>query len=132
MNHKIAAELKALYKKDQALRKAYLKNPKKHPWNEQIDHSNTTQLKEIIGEIGWPTISKVGRVASVQAWLLCQHADHNLKFQKKCLRLMKAEPKEEVEPWNIQYLEDRIAVSEERPQRYGTQFHKNSSGIVDN
>lgn len=34
-------------------------------WDNSVDERNTARLKEIITEIGWPTISKVGEEASL-------------------------------------------------------------------
>lgn len=122
----IIDELKSMHDRDQAMRHNVVKNP--NLWDDELDLKNTARLKEIIKEIGWPTISKVGEESSNQAWLLAQHADHDLEFQKKCLSLMKAETKSEVSRPNIAFLEDRIAASEKRPQLYGTQFFKNADG----
>lgn len=36
-------------------------------WDDSIDHRNTARLKEIVQEIGWPTIPKVGAEASQAA-----------------------------------------------------------------
>lgn len=41
---------------------------------------------------------------------------------------MKSEPKNDVNKRNIAYLEDRVAVSDGRPQVYGTQFYEDSDG----
>lgn len=90
--------------------------------DEQIDFNNTEEMKRIVGKIGWPTISKVGKEGSFNAWLLVQHADHDVSFQKQCLELMLAEPPSEVAPENRAYLEDRVRVKEGRLQLYGTQF----------
>lgn len=122
----IIRALQSMVKKDQSMRKRTEKNP--DSWDVSIDHQNTEQMKKIVGKIGWPTVSKVGKKSSSHAWLLVQHADHDLKFQKKCLDLMKAEPEGEVEKMHMAYLEDRIAVAEGRPQIFGTQFFKDSNG----
>lgn len=90
--------------------------------DEELDSKNTQRMKEIIAEIGWPTVSKVGKDISYVAWLLVQHADRDVVFQRHCLDLMKAEPVDEVNIRNIAYLEDRVCVNEKRPQVYGTQF----------
>ncbi|EKE07179.1 MAG: hypothetical protein ACD_18C00174G0005 [uncultured bacterium] len=89
----------------------------------KIDQENTQRLKEIIDRIGWPTKSKVGENSAHYAWLLVQHADQDLEFQKKCLELMKQEQKEELEQEDIAYLEDRILVAENKQQLYGTQWY---------
>lgn len=88
-----------------------------------LDAKNTERMKEIVDAMGWPTISKVGPEISNQAWLLVQHADHDLAFQKHCLELMKNAPEGEVSKRNMAFLEDRIRVNERKRQLYGTQFH---------
>src|SRR5260370_27596485 len=74
------------------------------------------------------TRSTVGKYASESAWLLVQHADHDLAFQKMCLDLMKAQAAGEVSPANMACLEDRGRVGEGRPQFYGTQFYADEAG----
>jgi hypothetical protein len=88
---------------------------------------NTQRMKEIIAEIGWPTRSKVGD-ASWRAWLLVQHSDHDLDFQRECLRMMIEQPAGEVRLKDIAYLDDRTRVYEGRLQLYGTQFYVDETG----
>lgn len=85
-------------------------------------NKNTAVLKDVIDSIGWPTISKVGFEASGVAWLVAQHSDYDLDFQKHCLKLMKSEPEDEIRKQNIAYLIDRVRKNEGKPQLYGTQF----------
>ncbi|MBI2482281.1 MAG: hypothetical protein HYV76_01825 [Candidatus Vogelbacteria bacterium] len=97
----------------------------------KLDKENTIKLKSIIQEIGWPTISLVGKKASWGAWLLVQHADHDVKFQKKCLSLMKRvylNNKKNILPANIAFLEDRILISERKKQKFGSQFKVDKRG----
>jgi hypothetical protein len=87
------------------------------------DQANTSFLKDLVAEKGWPTITAVGPRASGNAWLLVQHADHDPAFQLKALRLM--EPlvaKGEVSKSNYAYLYDRIMLKLKGKQRFGTQF----------
>ena len=109
---------------DQAMRTRALENDMiiESEEDNTLDARNTKRMKEIVAEIGWPTISKVGKDISNYAWLLVQHADHDLAFQKQCLEMMRQQPKGEVASSDIAYLEDRIRVHEGRPQLYGTQF----------
>ena len=79
-------------------------------------------MKEIIDEIGFPTIPLVGKEGSHNAWLLIQHADRDIEFQEKCLELMESANPDVVIQKDIAYLEDRIRVNGKRPQLYGTQF----------
>ena len=121
----ISRALDSMYKNDQDARLGHLE--KNQVWDANIDLDHTNQLKQIVNEIGWPSIAKVWKESSSHAWLLCQHADHDLEFQKKCLHLMQLESKENIDQTNIAYLEDRIAVSEGRKQRYWTQFFKDAN-----
>jgi tetratricopeptide (TPR) repeat protein len=90
-----------------------------------IDTQNTARMKDIIARKGWPTRTLVGQRASHAAWLLVQHADLDLEFQKQCLPLLeKAVAQGEATPANLAYLTDRVLVAEKKPQRYGTQFHE--------
>jgi hypothetical protein len=120
----IAEEINEIYVKDQEMRKRALENNGIIDGDEfeTVDQRNTERMKEIVERIGWPTISKVGEDVSNDAWLIVQHADHDVEFQKQCLTLMKAAEKGDVSLRNIAYLEDRVAVNEKRPQIYGTQF----------
>ena len=117
----IASELEAMATIDQDMR---AKNLLDDSWNEEVDKRNTERLKRFIEEIGWPTISKVGESGAHNAWLLVQHADRDVAFQKKCLELMKEIPKSEVAQRDVAYLEDRVMANEKGTQMYGTQFRQ--------
>jgi hypothetical protein len=91
----------------------------------QLDEQHVRRLKQIIDEHGWPGNSLVGRDGADAAWLIVQHADFDLPFQKRCLELLEAAPAKEGEPKNIAYLTDRVLVNENKPQRYGTQLGDN-------
>lgn len=96
-----------------------------------IDKNNTRELKGIISKYGWPTISLVGKKASNAAWLIVQHADYDIKFQKRVLDLfkkIKAENPKNINSQNIAYLTDRILVKEKKKQIFGTQFYWNKQG----
>ena len=88
-----------------------------------VDVANIAWLKQVIEKNGWPTKTMVGQDGAFAAYLLVQHADLDLNFQRACLVLMKAaERGGEADALHVAYVEDRIAVAEKRPQRYGTQF----------
>lgn len=89
-----------------------------------VDRENTARMHEIVDEVGWPTKRMVGADGTRAAWLLVQHADHDVAFQRRCLGLMQALQKEqEVYRIDAAYLTDRVLVNEGKPQIYGTQFH---------
>ncbi|MBI5405741.1 hypothetical protein HY972_01775 [Candidatus Kaiserbacteria bacterium] len=125
MNTKLATELQKMVDSDQ---KAIQKRQKKGVVNVRILKLNTKRLKEIVASYGWPSVSLVGKEGSKNAWLLVQHAYHDLRFQKKCLALMSRAAKknpEDIIPMHIAFLTDRIRVNEGKPQKFGTQFYTN-------
>lgn len=121
----ISSEILKMAEVDQEMRHRVMANGGifENKEDEEIDITNTSRMIEIVKEIGWPTVSKVGAEASRMAWLLVQHADHDVNFQKEALELMKAEPFSEVNLKDIAYLEDRVRVNSKLPQIYGTQFY---------
>lgn len=116
---KIATEIKQMVEIDQNMRE---RSEEDNFWDEEVDARNTARMKQIVAEIGWPTVSKVGKEGANNAWLLVQHADHDVVFQEQCLSLMKESPEGEVNRTDIAYLEDRVRVNQGRGQLYGTQF----------
>jgi hypothetical protein len=123
----IATELLAMAHVDQAMRTAAVKDMSQ--WDQSVDQRNTARIKAIVGEIGWPTISRVGAEASQSAWLLVQHAAAEPAFMKLCLTLMRDAATGDVAPANMAYLEDRLLTMEGKPQVYGTQFRIIAGGI---
>lgn len=116
----IAESLLEMGRIDQEMRSRNLEDPEY--WSPKVDSGNTIRMKEIVSQIGWPTVSKVGSEASHVAWLLVQHADHDVDFQEQCLKLMKEAKEPEVSNKDIAYLEDRVRVNRKIPQLFGTQF----------
>lgn len=114
----IAKDLLQMAEADQRMRR-------EGPLDESVDKTNTQRMQEIVGQIGWPTISKVGKEASDAAWLIAQHADLNVDFQEQCLEAMSSSPEGEVEKEQIAYLTDRVRVNRGQKQLYGTQFYTN-------
>ena len=87
------------------------------------DHANTIMLKNIVSEQGWPQISRVGREAANNAWLIVQHADDDPLFQVRALRLMKPLLRRaEVNRASYALLYDRVLLVLSGKQYYGTQF----------
>lgn len=120
----LALEIEKMYVDDQAMRKRTLANDGivEEGNDETLDKRNTERMKDIVENNGWPTVSKVGSEVSRMSWLLVQHADHDVEFQKKCLALMQSESEGEISKIDAAYLEDRVRVNEGRLQLYGTQF----------
>lgn len=83
------------------------------------DSARAVQLRAILDRYGWPGRSLVGAAGSSAAFLIAQH---NAALQHDALRLMRALPPGEVSPSDQAMLEDRVLVSDGKPQRYGTQL----------
>lgn len=92
-----------------------------HPEMEDIHKANAQRLREIIKEIGFPTISKVGSEASDSAWLIIQHSINEPEFMKECYKMMEKSD-QDIHSKNKAYLYDRIQVFQGNPQKYGTQL----------
>jgi len=89
-----------------------------------VDRANTARLKVLFERCGFPDKDRHGERAQGDAWLLVQHADHDVAFQKSTLSLlekMAAQRGEPIRP-SFAYLADRVAVAEGKPQLYGTQL----------
>ncbi|MGI5216025.1 DUF6624 domain-containing protein [Plantactinospora sp. CA-290183] len=87
------------------------------------DVRRTDRLREVMDEHGWPDARLVGPDGASAAWLIAQHADHDVVFQRRALGLMcVAVAAGTADATELAYLEDRVAVNSGRPQIYGTQF----------
>lgn len=85
-------------------------------------YRNSEWLKQIVQEQGWLSDDKVSKQGELYAWLIVQHSDNDVEFQKLCLKLLKELPKTKERNQHIAYLTDRILVNEGKSQIYGTQF----------
>lgn len=100
-----------------------------NPEMEEVHLGNARRLQEIIVQIGWPAQEQVGEEASQAAWLIVQHAISLPSFMIGALALMKEQEKERtIDPVNLAFLSDRIAMYTNRPQSYGTQFVDDEQG----
>jgi hypothetical protein len=89
------------------------------------DQARTERLRQLVKDHGWPVPALVGDDGANAAWLIAQHADLDVAFQRHCLALLEraAASVPSLRP-HVAYLYDRVAVNEGRPQRYGTQFDR--------
>ncbi|MCH7402099.1 DUF6624 domain-containing protein [Belliella kenyensis] len=96
---------------------------------EVLHLKHAAMLEQVIDEIGYPTISKVGEEGSAAAWLIIQHAISNPSFMRKCQQLLaEAVDQGEASALDLAYLSDRIAVLSGQQQLYGTQFDWDDEG----
>ena len=88
----------------------------------EIDGAHTRELKRWVRRNEWPTRSAYGRRSMLNAWLIVQHADHDLEFQKVVLRQLGDRARRgEASKSHYAYLWDRVAVNEKRLQKFATQ-----------
>jgi hypothetical protein len=93
------------------------------PRMEQVHKSNAARLRELIELHGWPGEHVAGKDGAEAAWFITQHAIGEPDFQREALRQLQSCIREGQAPgWHAAYIEDRIAMHEGRPQRYGTQW----------
>lgn len=87
-----------------------------------VDEDNVRWLKSALPADGWFRVSRDGKAATRNAWLIVQHATFDRPFQKQVLAVM--EPlvdQGEVSGGDYALLFDRVSLAEGRPQRYGSQ-----------
>jgi hypothetical protein len=129
----IAKQLIELKNKDLELRdilskKGQLEDGYNKEMSELHNH-NTVVLQEIINEIGYPTVNKVGEAANEAAWLIIQHSIGHPSFMRQCAKLLRDNiNNDNNQSIQLAYLTDRIAVFEDRPQSYGTQYDWDING----
>lgn len=93
------------------------------PRMETVHVRNAARLRELIAEHGWPAEDIAGDDGAKAAWFIAQHAVGEPDFQRQALALLReCAAAGRVPSWNAAYLEDRIAMLEGRPQRFGTQW----------
>jgi hypothetical protein len=92
------------------------------PRMQEVHVKNAARLRELIAEFGWPSEELAGPDGAESAWLVAQHAVGEPEFMKQALHLTRAASEKGILPaWHSAFLEDRIALYENRPQRFGTQ-----------
>lgn len=83
-------------------------------------------LKNIIKQFGWPSQAHFDEDCSFAAWLVAQHANHDLHFQKQACNYISQLNERFASIYWI-FLTDRILVNENKPQLYGTQYTKDGT-----
>jgi len=137
---KITSELDSIFNIDQKYAGApfeYLikKYEIKEAWKifemkrDSICLDNQIKIKELYSKYGYLGYDKVGKEYSKKFWITIQHADNDIKFQKRMLKELEKEiQKNNAEKSNYAMLEDRIAVNLNQKQRFGSQVTYNEEG----
>lgn len=87
-----------------------------------LDSRNREWLRAVVADQGWFTISEFGEGADRAAFLIVQHADRDVAFQREMLDLLSGlVDTGETRPSGYALLTDRVAVNSGEPQLYGSQ-----------
>jgi hypothetical protein len=86
-----------------------------------IDEANQKALLAMLPSEGWFTIAKYGKEASTAAFMIVQHANPDL-WRRFVPMLEPLAAKGEVAGGDFALMYDRLALSEGRKQRYGSQM----------
>jgi hypothetical protein len=90
---------------------------------------NTRAAAAIIQQYGWPGLSAIGRDGQNNLWLVVQHADDTVAFQRAALDSMKKWlGTNELNPEHYAYLYDRVQCNLNHRQYYGTQVNWTQKG----
>lgn len=101
------------------------------PRMEELHRRNAARLRELIAVYGWPGEDVAGKDGAEAAWFVAQHSIGEPRFQRAAVSLIQICVAEGRTPaWHAAYLEDRIAIQEGKPQRYGTQWMEDLSTAV--
>lgn len=95
-------------------------------FKDSVYRTHEKQLQKIFTEFGFLGFDLVGKKGSQNFWLMVQHSDHNINFQKKVLKAMKHHvDNNNASPSDYAFLVDRIKTNSGEAQVYGSQVDYN-------
>jgi hypothetical protein len=123
----VPAILDQMAKEDQSIRyKADRLKPDDYSLNPEmarLNLANTTKLKEIVKQCGWPTVEKYGYEPAHNAWLIAQHSDQDIQSQIDVRAILRPLAiKGAASRKEFAYLSDRIELQKSGKQKYGSQL----------
>ena len=89
---------------------------------EAVDAANTAYLKQVLPADGWFRNSRDGAETAHHAWVIVQHSPDMALMKAVLARMTPLVRQGEVSGPDYARLYDRMAMFENRPQRFGTQF----------
>lgn len=87
-----------------------------------VDSYNTVRAKKLIAKYGW---CEIVRHSGDNLWRVVQHSDHDVRFQLRALRALVKHAHDDIKPWHIAFLKDRVLFNRQKPQIFGSQLIKN-------
>jgi len=92
-----------------------------------IDSITRLKLDSLITIYGWLGYNEVGESGENASWLIAQHSDLDVEFQKKCLRMLYFELlTKNISAQSFAMLYDRVCVNTNKKQLFGTQVQFNN------
>ena len=126
----LKAELEEMLETDQKhrrlLSKAADEQERAKLWGDQtsIDKANQGRIDEIVKTYGWPGKKEFGKKAATAAFLVIQHSTPEM-MRRYLPILSNAMENGDVDKSSFALLDDRVRMTEGRPQRYGSQIQGN-------
>ncbi len=131
----LRAQLKEIAREDQSVRYAYIGALQSGDTSaadsllkcmQYVDSLNHKQICDILDARGWVGRDVIGDACEV-FWLIIQHSD--VESQRKYLpQFRQAVERGELAASSVAMMEDRVAVFEGRPQKYGSQLMRGEDG----
>ena len=95
----------------------------------RVIRTNFPLIESILTKYGFPGYDLVGKEGSENYFLLVQHSDFNVSFQKRALKLMRKQvDKKNASGSTYAYLVDRTELNSGKKQLYGTQVQMGREG----
>lgn len=90
-----------------------------------VERDNAARLGSLLAACGWPRRSVEGVEAARRAWLVLQQRSEDMALQRQAVRQLELAALDgEASVMHLASASDRLAASEGRPQRYGTQLRQ--------
>ena len=95
----------------------------------KINKKNTSVVKKIITEIGFPTINLTSQKAYKAAVLVVLHSGDADLLNESIKNLQNADPIS-IQKRDIAYMIDKVRVIQKLPQLFGTQYNIDKDGVL--
>lgn len=93
----------------------------------KINAGNVNLVKNIISEIGFPTITLTSQKAYKVAVLVILHSG-DLQLLSESIKILENVDTNSIQRKDIAYMIDKSRIIQDRPQLYGTQYKINKDG----
>lgn len=98
-------------------------------FKDSVFKKNQQKIEKLLDKYGYLGFKEIGESSSDVIWLVSQHSDENVNFQKRVLKELKIQvDKKNAKPSNYAYLYDRIKINSNQKQYYATQVEYNELG----